>query len=142
MTIPRILLALSCAAMLGVAGCSEEAEDSTPAKPVSNVPGSVSVRVKNADGEPAVELKLKVVQDLPIGAGGPGGPREKVFAEPTTDKDGAFRVADLKPGSYRIQAGNRDIGWIYQDVEIEPEREIQVQLKLVKIKGSTTQSEP
>jgi len=139
---PRILPLVACICLLGLPGCSEEVEEATPAKPVSNVPGSVTGRVKDNDGGPAAELLLRIVQDLPIGAGGPGGPREKVLAEPVTDKDGVFQVKDLKPGVYRVQAGNREIGWIYQDVEIEPERDIQIDLKLVKIKGSTTQSEP
>ena len=41
----------------------------------------------------------------------------------------------IEPGTYRLVAGNKQIGWIYQDVEIKANEQNKLgELKLVKVK--------
>ncbi|MGH7176852.1 MAG: hypothetical protein ACREJC_05690, partial [Tepidisphaeraceae bacterium] len=46
------------------------------------------------------------------------GKGEKVVATATTDKTGTFSVK-IKPGSYYMVAGNDNIGWIYEGVDVK-----------------------
>jgi hypothetical protein len=116
--------------------------------------GNLSGTVQTADGKPAVGLNLKLVKDMPIdmrrpggkgkstgmgdsGATGlqnKGGPRTKVVAQATTDASGKFTMQNVEEGSYRLEAGNKNMGWIYQDVSIEPNKTVELNdLKLTKI---------
>jgi len=109
--------------------------------------GSVSGTAKGEDGKPIAGLSLRLEFDDPVVAGTHGGkdnpksggggstPHTKIVGRATTDKDGNFTFTDIEPGTYRLVAGNKQIGWIYQDVEIKANEQNKLgELKLVKVK--------
>ena len=116
--------------------------------------GNISGTVQTHDGKPAVGINLKLVQDIPIDMRRPGGgkgkstglddsgatglqggkPRTKQFAQATTDAQGKFTMNNVPAGTYRLEAGNKNMGWIYQDVTVEANKTTELNdLKLAKI---------
>jgi len=117
--------------------------------------GNLTGTVLTADGKPAVGLNVKIVKDIPRdmrrpgskgkstgldhtgGAEGlqaKGGPRTKVVAQATCDQNGKFSMNNIEAGSYRLEAGSKGQGWIYQDVGIEAGKTVEMNdLKLAKI---------
>ena len=106
--------------------------------------GTITGTVQTADGKPAVGLNLKLVQDMPIdmrrpgskGKSTQGGPKDrtKTFAQATTDQNGKFTMQNVPEGTYRLEAGNKNMGWIYQDVTVKANETVTLNdLKLVKI---------
>ena len=118
--------------------------------------GTISGTVQTHDGKPAVGLNLKLVQDIPIDMRRPGGgkgkgrstglddggatglqsgkPRTKTIAQATTDAQGKFTMNNVPAGTYRLEAGNKNMGWIYQDVTVEANKTTELNdLKLAKI---------
>jgi hypothetical protein len=92
-----------------------------------------------------VGLTLRLEFDEPVVAGthggkdkpksGGSGPHTKIVGRATTDKDGNFTFTDIEPGTYRLVAGNKQIGWIYQDVDVKANEETKLgELKLTKVK--------
>jgi len=118
--------------------------------------GSVSGTVKAEDGKPVIGLLIKLEQDIPMTAGTRGGskgkgkssfgdsgaselqtkkPRKKILGQTTTDQNGKFSFTNIDEGAARLVAGNRNLGWIYQDVEIKANENTDVgELKLIKPK--------
>ena len=114
--------------------------------------GNLTGTVQTADGKPAVGLMLKLVQDIPFDMRRPGGKgkstglgdtgatnlqggkeRTKTVAQATTDASGKFTMQNVPEGAYRLEAGNKNMGWIYQDVNIEPNKTVELNdLKLAK----------
>ncbi len=106
-----------------------------PAAPSSNE-GWVSGSVLDLDGKPVPNFPLKAERNDPVGmgGGGPRNPRPKIV-NTTTDDKGNFIFRDLDPGKlYAIVGGNKDIGWAYEEVEIQPGKEIKLApTKMVKL---------
>ena len=113
--------------------------------------GNLSGTVQTADGKPAVGLNLKLVKDMPIDMRRPGKKRgtgigdgaanglqagkerTKTVAQATTDQNGKFTMQNVPEGTYRLEAGNKNMGWIYQDVTVKPNETLQLNdLKLAK----------
>ncbi len=116
--------------------------------------GQLAGTVMTADGKPAVGLVINLIKDIPRQMNRPGGgsgtrgagpesgavdlqgkpaPRSKVIAKATCDEQGKFVMQNVDVGGYRLEAGNQNIGWIYQDVAIEPNKTLELNdLKLVK----------
>jgi hypothetical protein len=120
--------------------------------------GSISGTVKSDDGKPVVGLALRLEQDVPIGMN-PGGrgkagkgkvsvgdsgarelqgkpnPNVKIVGRATTDQNGNFMFSNIDEGTYRLVAGSKQQGWIYQDVEVKPNEENKLgDMKLIKVK--------
>jgi protocatechuate 3,4-dioxygenase beta subunit len=97
--------------------------------------GSISGTVKDGNGKPVVGLQLRLEVDDPVGArrgSGKGGTR--IVARATTDQNGNFSFTDLEPGNYRLVAGSKQQGWIYQDVEVRADDQTKLgDLKLTKV---------
>ena len=114
--------------------------------------GTLAGTVQTSDGKPAVGLTLKLVQDIPIDMRRPGGkrgtnpndgdasnlqagkPRTKNVGQATTDQNGKFTMQNIPAGTYRLEAGNKNVGWIYQDVTVEANKTTELNdLKLAKV---------
>ena len=117
--------------------------------------GTLSGTVQTHDGKPCVGLTLKLVQDIPIDMRRPGGgkgkstgfdgsgatdlqgaPKQRIkqVGQATTDAQGKFTMQNIPAGSYRLEAGNKNMGWIYQDVTIEASKTTELNdLKLAKV---------
>ena len=116
--------------------------------------GTLTGTVQTADGKPAVGLTLKLVQDIPFDMRRPGSGKKrgtglddtgatrlqggkeriKMVAQATTDASGKFTMQNIPEGTYRLEAGNKNVGWIYQDVTIEANKTIELNdLKLAKV---------
>ncbi len=115
--------------------------------------GTLTGTVQTHEGKPAVGLTLKLVQDIPIDMRRPGGKRKgtglgdgdatglqggkervKTIAQATTDQNGKFTMQNIPEGTYRLEAGNKNMGWIYQDVTIEANKTAELNdLKLAKV---------
>lgn len=107
--------------------------------------GSMSGRVLHADGKPASGIMLRVEKFDPRGAGGGGGgggsgergefaPPDsgarglnmmgsKVIAQTTTDQNGDFNFKTIEAGGFMLIGGNKKLGWVYQSVTVEPNKE-------------------
>jgi hypothetical protein len=118
--------------------------------------GSVSGTVTAEDGKPLVGLALRLEQDIPMGMGPAGGrgkgksssgdsgaselqgkpnPRIKIFGRTVTDQSGRFSFTNIDEGVYRLVAGSKSQGWIFQDVEVKANEDTKLEgLKLVKVK--------
>ena len=60
--------------------------------------------------------------------------RVKIVGKATTDASGKFTMQNIPAGLYRLEAGNKNMGWIYQDVNIEADKTVELNdLKLAKI---------
>jgi hypothetical protein len=98
--------------------------------------GSLSGTVRDDSNKPVAGLALRLEQDTPIDAKGKGGGKPgatKVIARATTDEKGNFSLPDLAPGTYRLVAGSRNVGWIYMDVTVTAGQETKLgELKLAK----------
>jgi len=147
----RVMLALA-AAFCFVSFASLQASAMLEGK------GSVSGTVTAEDGKPLVGLALRLEQDIPMGMGPAGGtgrgkgksssgdsgatelqgkknPRVKVVGRAVTDASGRFSFTNLDEGVYRLVAGSKSQGWIFQDVEVKANEETKLEgLKLVKVK--------
>jgi hypothetical protein len=120
--------------------------------------GSLSGTVKDDAGKPVVGLALRLEFDQPMGMNPGGGkthgkgkisvgdsgarelqgkpnPRTKIVGRATTDQNGNFLFSNIDEGSFRLVAGNKAQGWIYQDVEVKANEETKLgEMKLVKVK--------
>lgn len=95
--------------------------------------GGISGNVLTLDGKPAVGFLVKLVKDVPMitnpggkgaaGSGGSGGPR--IIAQVTTDPSGRFTLKDVEPGTYRLEGGNGNSGWLYEDVTVDAAKTVE-----------------
>lgn len=88
--------------------------------------GGVTGNVIALDGKPAAGFNVKLVKDVPLQMGRPGSGRgagsgggTKTIAQTKTDANGRFTFNGVEVGDYRIEGGNRNVGWLYEDVNIE-----------------------
>lgn len=124
-----------------VAGPQAQGPSTAPATQPAEAPapsakgmGTLVGAVMTHDGQPASELPMRLVEEVPMGMG--SGPRgQKITIKFTTDKDGKFEVTNIKPSLYKIIAGHREIGWVYRDVEIAAGNNEALELKLIKVSG-------
>ena len=143
-------MAVAVLAVMGIFGAAQAAA-------LLEGKGSLSGTVLGADGKPAVGLALRLEFDTPAEAGTPGGvrskgkisigdsgarelqgkpnPRTKIIGRATADQSGHFLFSNIDEGTYRLVAGTRSQGMIYQDVEIKANEETKMgELKLIKVK--------
>jgi len=84
--------------------------------------GSISGAVRDNAGNGVVGLSIRLVQ-----RDGQGQSRKvKIIARATTDGQGRFRMEQVPPGGYHIEAGSKSVGWIFQEVEIEAGKELKL----------------
>jgi hypothetical protein len=113
--------------------------------------GNITGTIQTTDGKPAVGLVVKLVKDLPRDIRRPGSKgkssgfdsgasglqaqaRTKIVSQATCDAQGKFTMQNVEPGGYRLEAGNRNMGWIYYDVEVEADKTVELNdLKLTKL---------
>jgi hypothetical protein len=97
--------------------------------------GSVRGQIMAPDGRAAAGLSLRLIDWGPVAGGcGPGAearwrdvdppdrdlkPWNKVIARITTDHHGYFLAHDVPPGYYTLKAGSDEVGWIYEEIEVE-----------------------
>jgi hypothetical protein len=114
--------------------------------------GNISGNVLMLDGKPAVGFSVKLVKDVPLTMGRPGrgkgkssasdsgavglqnNPGTKTVAQTTTDAQGRFTFNNVEVGQYRLEGGNRSMGWLYYDVSVEANKTTEMKdMKLVKV---------
>jgi hypothetical protein len=108
--------------------------DTGPAKPSKNK-GWISGVVTDPDGKPVVGLEIRAEKNEPktMGGGGGGPPSQKTW-KAVTDENGKFTLKELDVKDYMLVAGSNEVGWIYQDVNVEAAKVTDVgTLKLTKI---------
>jgi hypothetical protein len=66
---------------------------------------------------------------------GKPNPNVKTVGRATTDQNGNFLFSNIDEGTFRLVAGSKSQGWIYQDVEVKANEETKLgDMKLVKVK--------
>lgn len=105
-----------------------------PAIPVAaaDEKGSLSGTVRDNAGSAVAGLAIRLVQQ-----DGQGQNRKvKIVGRATTDGQGRFRIEQVAPGRYRIEAGSKSVGWIFQELEIEAGKELKLDdLQLARVGG-------
>jgi hypothetical protein len=127
---------LICAAVaLAQSTTAPTTQPDKPAKPKKDE-GWVSGIVLSVEGKPMVAMEVRAERTEPMSMGG-GGPRNRRPKEvkTTTDDFGAFLFMDLEPNKeYILVGGSNEIGWVYQPVNIEAGKEVQLgEIKMVKL---------
>ena len=97
--------------------------------------GSISGSVLGEDNKPYVGLAVKLIQQqyrkigdrsqigIPLPTPMVQSPKQKVIATATTDKEGKFTFARVNAGDYFVSAGNPNIGYIYEQITVEKDKE-------------------
>lgn len=138
----RFAMCVSFVALLAI--CTEQAYAAEK--------GNITGTVLSVDGsKPMVGFQVKLVRDIPMQMGRPGRGKTgginsgatglqgqqggtKTFATATTDAQGRFNINNVEVGTYRLEGGNNNIGWLYIDVNVEANKTSDVgQQKLVKV---------
>jgi hypothetical protein len=94
--------------------------------------GSFVGSVKSADGKPMANFTFKLVNEEPIGRNTKNKPKTGTIATITTDAQGNFSMPKVPVGAFLITAGNKDIGWLYENVYIEENKETRKDMQLSK----------
>jgi hypothetical protein len=133
--IRRCLVIVTIASLL-IAGRASAAGDRA---------GSISGVVLDPSGKFVSGLALRIEKPSRISIKPPGGNLKKKAAEllqstkpvtppiatATTDADGRFSMPNVPAGSYRIVGGNNSLGWVLQNISVEPGKDAKLELKLV-----------
>ncbi|HEX8322329.1 MAG TPA: carboxypeptidase-like regulatory domain-containing protein [Tepidisphaeraceae bacterium] len=104
----------------------------------SEATGSVSGKVNGPNGQPLAGVTVKVVAvekgvrgDAPAPA--PGEKKKKVPSYTgTTDEQGRFRIADVPPGTYQVNATSTDVGRARGNATVVAGRDFVVNMQLQK----------
>src|SRR5439155_9123255 len=104
---------------------------------------SIAGSVVDTDGKAVAGLELRLERVSHITVRPPGGnlkhkivqlqtrPATPAIATATTDAQGKFSMTQIAPCSYRLVGGSKSIGWIFQNITVEPGKESKLELKLV-----------
>jgi len=107
--------------------------------------GNVTGVVTDPNDKPIASFAVKLYQSQPRGIDSsrgkksidqppaPGQMAEKLITTVTTDAQGRFTISKLKSGGYLLKGGSKNVGFIYQEVVIEPNKTNDLgRVKLVK----------
>src|SRR3954449_9392777 len=106
--------------MLTLAACCLVA--AAPRTPLEGGLGVVRGKVVNTDDKPQQDIVVKLMPPVVPGKA-PGSDAAGAY-NVKSDKDGAFKIEKVKPGSYRLLAGDKNTGMAVKEVSIAADQTV------------------